>query len=149
MAILLDTSILIRLANKADPAYGIADLAVTRLRQRGEILHITPQVVIEFHSSLTRPVHARGLDRSVADALSLAATFAAGFMMLDDIPAIYPAWRSLVSALGVIGRQVHDAGLAAVCHAHGVPRVLTFNVAHFQRFAAHPPGLVVIDPATV
>jgi hypothetical protein len=86
---------------------------------------------------------------SVADADALAATYEAAFPMLDDIAAIYPAWRSLVVALGVIGRQVHDARLAAVCHAHGVRHILTFNVAHLTRLAAHPPGLTVVDPATV
>lgn len=49
----------------------------------------------------------------------------------------------------MIGKQVHDARLAAVCHAHGVASLMTFNVAHFTRFSTAPPGLVVIDPAGV
>jgi len=149
MAYLLDTNILLRLANGADASHGIADRAVTRLHLRGEILHVTPQVMIELHSSATRPVSARGLGLPVAEAERLAPIFAARFPLLEDTAAIYPAWRSLVSALGVIGRQVHDARLASVCHAHAVTHVLTFNVAHFQRLATHPPGLVVVDPATV
>jgi hypothetical protein len=54
-----------------------------------------------------------------------------------------------VGALGVVGKQVHDARLVAVCHAHGVSHLLTFNVGHFTRLAAFGPGLVVLDPATV
>ena len=42
----------------------------------------------------------------------------------------YPAWKALVNALGVIGKQVHDARLVAVCHVHAVTHLLTFNVAH-------------------
>lgn len=64
-------------------------------------------------------------------------------------PAIYPAWKAIVGALGVVGKQVHDARLVAVCHAHGVTHLLTFNVAHFARLATAPPGVTVIDPATV
>jgi hypothetical protein len=35
------------------------------------------------------------------------------------------------------GRQVHDANVVATMLAHGERRLLTFNVADFQRFA--PP----------
>ena len=55
----------------------------------------------------------------------------------------------MADALGVTGKQVHDARLVAVCHVHGVPRLLTFNVGHFLRLSAIPPGVVVIDPAAV
>ena len=37
----------------------------------------------------------------------------------------------------------------AVCHVHGVKHLLTFNTAHFVRFASFGPGIVVVDPATV
>ena len=57
--------------------------------------------------------------------------------------------ESLVSALGVIGKQVHDACLVAVCHVHAVTHLLTFNIFHFVRMAGFGPGLVVVDPATV
>ena len=55
----------------------------------------------------------------------------------------------MVTTLGVIGKQVHDARLVAVCHAHGVTHLLTFNVAHFSRLATAAPGVVILDPATV
>ena len=79
----------------------------------------------------------------------MAASFEAAFPLLEETPAIYPAWRALVDALGVIGKQVHDARLVAVCHVHGVTHLLTFNVAHFTRLAAAPPGVVVIDARSV
>jgi hypothetical protein len=68
---------------------------------------------------------------------------------LPETPAIYPAWKALVTALAVIGKQVHDARLVAVCHVHGVTHLLTFNVTHFTRLAGFGPGLTVVDPATV
>ncbi len=51
--------------------------------------------------------------------------------------------------LSVIGKEVHDARLVAVCHVHKVSHLLTFNVAHFARMAAFAPGIVVVDPASV
>lgn len=71
------------------------------------------------------------------------------FPLLAETPDIYLAWKPLVETLGVVGKQVHDARLVAVCHAHAVTHLLTFNVAHFARMAGFGPGLKVVDPATV
>jgi len=44
--------------------------------------------------------------------------------LVAETPDIDPAWKALVGALGVIGKQVHDARLVAVCHVHGVTHLL-------------------------
>jgi hypothetical protein len=111
------------------------------LHRRGEVLHVTPQVMIEFRNVATRPV--------TVDTEAQAATFAARFPLLAETPDVYPAWKALVGALGVIGKQVHDARLVAVCHVHVVTHLLMFNLAHFVRMAGFAPGVVVVDPATV
>jgi predicted nucleic acid-binding protein len=149
MATLLDTSVLGRLANRADASHAIAQAAVAELHRRGEVLHITAQNLVEFRNFATRPVAANGLGLPPAVAASLAAAFERAFPLLQETPAIYPAWRLLVDAMGVIGKQVHDARLVAVCHAHGVTQLLTFNVGHFAALAAAPPGIVVLDPANM
>src|SRR5262245_38726702 len=149
MAYLLDTTILGRLANASDVQHAVAARAVLELHRRGEVLHITPQILVEFRNVATRPVAVNGLGLSTVDAEALAATFEARFPLLTETPDIYPAWKALVAALGVIGKQVHDARLVAVCHVHAVTHVLTFNVAHFVRLAGFGPGVVVVDPATV
>jgi hypothetical protein len=71
------------------------------------------------------------------------------FPLLPDTPDIFPAWKALVQAVGVIGKQAHDARPVAVCHTHRVTRLLTFNVGHFARLAGFGPGVVVVDAATV
>lgn len=149
MAHLIDTTILGRLANASDAQHAVAARAVLELHRRGEVLHVTPQVMVEFRNVATRPVAVNGLGLSAADAEALAATFEARFPLLAEGPDIYPAWKALVGASGVIGKQVHDARLVAVCHVHAVTHVLTFNVAHFARLAGFGPGVVVVDPATV
>jgi predicted nucleic acid-binding protein len=145
----LDTSILVRLANSADGLHAIAVQAVFRLHRRTAPLHLTPQALVEFRAVATRPAAQNGLGLAVVDAEADATGYEASFRLLPDTPDIYPAWKSLVSALGIIGKQVHDARLVAVCHVHGVTHLLTFNTGHFTRFSSYGPGLVVVDPATI
>ena len=147
MAILVDTSVLGRLANRADASHPLAVAAVAELHRRGEVLHVTPQNLIEFRNFATRPVAVNGLGLAASVAEGLGATFEAAFPLLNETPAIYPAWKALVGALGLVGKQVHDARLVAVCHVHAVTHLLTFNVPHFVRMAGFGPGIVVMDPA--
>jgi predicted nucleic acid-binding protein len=149
MAYLVDTSVLARLANTADAQYAVANGAVLELHRRGELLHITPQNLVEFRNVATRPRAVNGLGLSAVDAEAKAAVFEATFPLLVETPDIYPAWKALVGALGVLGKQVHDARLLAVCHVHAVTHLLTFNIAHFARMAGFGPGVVVVDPSTV
>lgn len=149
MAYLLDTNLLVRLGNTLDARHTVAARAVLELHRRGELLHITPQVLIEFRNVATRPTAVNGLGLSAVGAEAKAAVFQATFPLLAETPAIYPAWKALVEALSIVGKQVHDARLVAVCHAHGVSHLLTFNVAHFARLAGFGPGVVVVDPASV
>jgi hypothetical protein len=67
----------------------------------------------------------------------------------EETPDIFPAWKSMVEALGVIGKQVHDARLVAVCHVHGVANLLTFNIGHFTALGGFGPGVAIVDPANV
>lgn len=149
MGYLIDTTILARLANSTDAQHAVAAKAVLELHRSGEVLHLTPQVLIEFRNVATRPVTANGLGLSAADVEAQASTFEAKFPLIPETKDIYPAWKALVSALGVIGKQVHDARLVAICHVHAMTHLLTVNVAHFARMSASGPGLVVIDPASV
>jgi predicted nucleic acid-binding protein len=149
MAYLIDTSILGRLANIEDHDYATAARAVVELRRRGELLHVAPQNMVEFRNVATRPKAVNGLGLSAVDAEAKAAEFEAIFNLLIETPDIYPAWKALVGALGVIGKQVHDARLTAIGHVHGVTHLLTFNTSHFARLAGFGPGVTVIDPASV
>lgn len=149
MAVLLDTSVLGRLGNAADAGHLVAKTAIAKLHQLGESLHLTPQNLVEFRNVATRPLAVNGLGLSCAAAENLAATFESSFPLLPETPDIFPAWKALVAGLGIIGKQVHDARLVAVCHVHKVSNLLSFNVAHFTRLAAFGPTLTILDPATV
>jgi predicted nucleic acid-binding protein len=149
VAFLVDTSILVRLANHSDAAYPVADRAIVELHRRGEILHLTPQTLVEFRNVATRPSAANGLGLAAAAAEAKAAGFEALFPLLPETPDIYPAWKALVVPAGVIGKRVHDARLMAVCHVSQLTHLLTFNVADFAPLASFRPGVVVIHPANV
>ena len=113
------------------------------------MLHVTPQNLVEFRNVATRPKAVNGLGLTAVEAEAKAGVFETTFPLLAETADIYPAWKALVSGLGVIGKQVHDARLVAVCHVHGVTHLLTFNVLHFARMAGFGPGVAVVDPATV
>lgn len=149
MAYLVDTTVLVRLANDADQQHDVTDRAVVQLHLRGETLHLTPQVLVEFYSVATRPANVNGLGYPIRAVEQKVSIYEALFPLLPETPAIHPAWRSLVASAAVIGKQVHDARLAAVCQVHAVTHLLTFNTRHFTRFTPFIPTLTVIDPATV
>ena len=149
MAYLVDTSILVRLANSADSQYAVAAQAVLELHDLGEVLHVTPQNLVEFRNVAARPVTNNGLGLPIVAAETNAANFEATLPLLPEIPEIFPKWKTIVQSLGIIGKQVHDARLVAVCHVHGVKNLLTFNTAHFAALARFAPGLAIVAPADV
>ncbi|WP_435016178.1 type II toxin-antitoxin system VapC family toxin [Tundrisphaera sp. TA3] len=149
MAYLLDTNVLVRMANTLGEGYAVTHRAIIRLHRQGESLHVTPQNLIEFRNVATRPASVNGLDLPPIEAALMADGFEATFPLLPDTEAIYPAWKALVEGMGIVGKQVHDARLVAVCHAHGIDHLLTFNARHFARMARFGPGLNVVEPAGV
>jgi predicted nucleic acid-binding protein len=133
----------------ADTQHPDAVRAVVDLHRRGEDLHVTPQVLIEFRSLATRPRALNGLGLSTEDTQRQSAAFEAMFPLLNETPDVYPAWKALVEGLGIIGKQVHDARLVAICHVHAVTHVWTFNDSHFVRMAGFEPGITAVDAGTV
>src|SRR5262249_27504778 len=146
---LLDTNVLLRLANSSDVLHATALGAVGELDRRGESLHVTSQKLIAFPSGATRRPAPKGVWVGSVDVEVETAAYESLFPLLGETRDIYPTWKALVIALGVIGKQVFDARLVAVCHVHSITHLLTFNTAHFTRFSTFGPGLIVVDPATV
>jgi predicted nucleic acid-binding protein len=150
MSYLLDTSFLIRLANTADPKHGLAFDALAELLGRNQRLVVTPQVLTEFWSVATRPAGAaNGLGMSDSDAKANVEALVAEFPLASDTADIWPELWRLLEVVEVCGKQIHDARLVAVCHAHAIAGVVTFNVRHFDRFRTIPPGLEVVEPSAI
>ena len=145
MNTLLDTNILIRLAQPAFPLHTTALDAVAELRRRGEFPCIVPQNLYEFWAVGTRPAAQNGLGLTPAQVQAEHARLKGLFTLLDDTPTIFPRWEQLVAQHQVIGKNTDDARLVAAMMVHGISRILTFNVGDFQRY----PGIAVLDPRQV
>ena len=139
-----------RIVNRNDPLQAVALGAVETLRDRGEgPMCVAPQNLIEFRNGATRPAALNGLGLPPDEAAKLLDQRESMFTLLVETPEIYPAWKALVSGASVLGKQVHDARLVAVCQVHRVMKVLTLNVRHFARFTSIVTGLSVLDPLTI
>jgi predicted nucleic acid-binding protein len=141
----VDTSILVRMADAADPHHVRVWQAVQDLKVAGQDLVIVPQNIYEFWAVATRPASANGLGLTTTQSTSEIATFRATFRSIPDRPALLAEWESLVVKYSCHGRISFDARLAAAMTTYGATSILTLNGVDFRRF----PGIVVIDPLTV
>ncbi len=110
--------------------------AISTLRAAGEELVITSQNLIEFWRSATPPVERNGLGLTIAEARTQLERLEELFLVLPDVPEIYPEWKRLILQYGVIGVNVHDARLVASMLVYRLTHILTFNVKDFHRYAS-------------
>src|SRR5215208_4235332 len=113
MQILLDSNILLRLVNAADPQNQLSWDAVRMLHLKNEQLCLVPQNVYEFWSASTRPLLNNGLGLTVAQVQSEIGKFKRLFILLDDTPHVFPQWEKLVAQHSIVGKNAHDTRLVA------------------------------------
>ena len=147
MRVLLDTNVLVRLADTDDPRHGDANRAVAALEAGGHELSLVPQVLYEFWTVATRAAggQTNGLGMPVEEAEQNVRAFREAFPLLEDERGVYDAWFQFVVENRVRSRKSYDVRLAASCRALGLSHVLTFNGRDFKGFA----GVGVLDPADV
>jgi predicted nucleic acid-binding protein len=145
MSYLVDTNLLLRLAEPKHAMYSSVLNATDVLRTRGELLGIVPQNLIEFWAVATRPRVNNGLGMTVDEATAELMSLKALFVLFLDEPSIFSEWEKLVIRYRVSGKQAHDARIVAAMKVHGVTRLLTFNTDDFKRYAditaAHPASI--------
>jgi predicted nucleic acid-binding protein len=134
MSFLVDTNVLLRLADENSAEHTTAKAALERLLGADETVFIGTQVLVEFWAVATRPEDVNGLGWAVGAAAEAVADLRRQFPMLLETPDVVDCWYDLASRCQVSGKQVHDARLAALVIGHRVGRLLTFNTADF------PPG---------
>lgn len=145
MTVLVDTNVLARTLQIGHPQERIAADAITALRAQLHVLCLVPQNLYELWVICTRPVAANGLGKTATETATELAKLKTILTLLDDTPAILPAWEQLVTVNAVLGKNAHDARLVAAMLVHGVTHLLTFNDADFRRFTA----ITVLTPAAV
>jgi len=82
---------------------------------------------------------------SAAQAQAEIARIKSLFRLLADSPAIYPEWEKLVTQHAVLGKNAHDARLAAAMKVYGIGALITANKGDFKRFQ----GITAIEPKEV
>ncbi|MCX5984632.1 MAG: PIN domain-containing protein [Nostocales cyanobacterium LacPavin_0920_SED1_MAG_38_18] len=145
MKYLVDTNILLRLVQKNSPMHLDTQRAILTLKKQGNFLCVIPQNIIEFWAVATRPLDKNGLGLSITQAEEESEKLKKIFILELDTPQIFTEWESLVIKYQVMGKQVHDARLAAAMVAHNITHLLTFNVEDFKRFS----DIVVVDPRSI
>jgi predicted nucleic acid-binding protein len=147
--ILLDTNLLARMTNAADPQCAAARLAVQKLSSGNEQLVIVPQNLYEFWAVATRargapPSGQNGLGMTCNQASMWLAFFQRRFTLLLDRNDLLQRWHDLVNRLSIAGFRSHDARLVAAMESYGIARLMTFNALDFKRFA-----ITVVEPASI
>ena len=142
MNALIDTNVLVRVADTVDPAHQTAIEGLVRLRRAGTALWVAAQNVIEFWNVVTRPVSSNGLGWPIEAAFDERRRIERLYRLVPDEPGIYEKWRALVDEHRVAGRQVFDARLVAIMLIAEIDWIVTFNHADFTRY-----GVAVLDPA--
>ncbi|MCB1054317.1 MAG: type II toxin-antitoxin system VapC family toxin [Acidobacteria bacterium] len=145
MAVLVDTSVLVRLADPADSRNGVARRFVRQLQEGGSRPLVAVQNLIELWTVMTRPRSRNGLGLDPDRAQVILRRFELAFPRLPETPAVYSRWRDLVVRFGVSGVRSHDARLVALMLDLGIRRTLTFDGEDFRRFES--AGIEVICPS--
>jgi len=132
---LIDSNILLRISRRGDPVHRIVDSALERLLREDAALYYTHQNIAEFWNVWTRPLDKHGFGLPGETAAREVVKFETMMAFAADSAAVYESWLQLVRDYRVSGVQVHDARLVAAMLVHGIPNLLTLNVADFARYA--------------
>lgn len=132
----VDTNVLIYARSAGSPFYAAAVARLSGLEAAGTPLWIGRQMLREYLTGLTRPgatVPPVPLPDLVADVRA----FRQRFQIAEDGPTVTQHLEALLLAVPCGGKQVYDANIVATMLAHGIPNLLTHNVADFTRFSAY------------
>ena len=143
--ILLDSNLLLRLADQASPQRPIARQAIVKLWRQNEPLAVVAQNFYEFWVVATRPVgKPNGLGMPAERAELWLNYIQRRFLLLPESNAILLEWRALMAFHKTPGFRAHDARFVAAMRVHGVRQLLTFNGPDFRGFP-----IAILDPASV
>jgi predicted nucleic acid-binding protein len=145
MRLLVDTNVVLRMADQGQAMHGDALEAIGWLDANGHECVIVPQVLYEYWVVATRPRENNGLGMTTANVDLAISQWITVFRLLLDERGVFTHWRELVAANEVKGKVAHDARLVAAMQRHSVTGLLTFNKTDFVRFS----GIQVFTPADV
>ena len=147
MRILLDTNIILRLAQPSHSMHAVTRQAIVVLDHANVEMCLVPQVLYEFWASATRPAGlTNGLAMSTPQVVQSVADLIDSYEFLNDLPDLFDRWRTLVATHAAQGKPSHDARFVAAMMCHGITNFLTFNTSDFTRYknitVLSPPDIV-------
>ena len=145
MRFLVDTNVLIRLAQPSHRHHATAKNALECLRLANHHGFIVPQVLYEFWVVGTRPETENGLGLTIDDVVAELAEIKILFRLFRDERSIFEKWEHLVETHRVCGKPAHDTRLVAAMVRHSLTHILTFNAQDFTRYT----GVSVLIPDDV
>src|SRR6476660_8310791 len=116
----IDTNVLIFANLPSHPLHGVATTRLLALAAAGAELWVSRQVLREYLAGMTRPRTFTG-STTVAALVADIQRFEQTFRIAEDNAAVTANLLALLSAVTVIGRQVHDANIVATMQEYGIP----------------------------
>lgn len=146
MRILLDTNIVLRLAQPGHSMHSATRQAIIALDHANVEMCLVPQVFYEFWSTATRPATApNGIGMPVPDVLESFNDFLHSYEFLNDDAGLFQRWMALVSSYGTQGKVSHDARFVAAMMGHGITNFLTYNTKDYTRYK----NITVLTPIDI
>jgi predicted nucleic acid-binding protein len=131
MSSLIDTNVLLRLRDSADPHHPDCRTLLEAANVDRFELVICAQVLIEYWVVATRPAGRNGFGLTVVEAAADIRSFRAMLPCVAEVPQITDHWFEIVVRHQVMGKAAHDARIVALAMAAGIRRVVTLNAADF------------------
>ncbi len=146
MRILLDTNIVLRLAQPSHSMHSVTRQAIVAFDYANVEMCLVPQVLYEFWSTATRPTGLpNGLGLPVSEVAQTLGELIDSYEFLDDDTGLFDRWRTLVATHAVQGKPSHDARFVAAMMGHGITNFLTFNTTDFTRYK----NITVLSPVDI
>lgn len=105
---------------------------------------LLPQVCYELWAVLTRPQAANGFGMTALQSARAIQRLKNHYVFLPDPSVLMDRWLDVVRDYHVLGKNAHDARIAAAAQLHNCPFILTLNPADFARY----PFIQTITPET-
>ena len=145
MKFLLDSNVLLRWADSRAAEHTECAEAVMVMAAQSHVVYVCAQVMIESYVVATRPEDVNGLGFAVPEGRQFLTDVQDSFPCLPEPPDIGKLWGTLLTRYPIIGRQGHDARIAALMLAHNVTHLLTLNPSDFARYQEITP----VTPAEI
>jgi len=139
--VFLDTNILVRATIKTAPLHQEAQSLLNQLWQSESQLWVSPQVLREYFSTLTRPqTYSYTPDKN--QVIEQIRRFKQTFFIAEETISVSDQLLTLTEKVLIAGKQIHDANIVATMLVYKIDTLATHNLEDFKRFV----GLITILP---